>query len=133
MTEDRVSEDRRTEDREPTVGEVFAALADPTRRTLLDLLAGTPGASATVLAAGLPVTRQAVVKHLAVLTEAGLVTPARAGREVRYTLRPAPLATTVHWLTARAAQWDRRLDDIRRLAESADEAASSGPGTTGPQ
>ncbi len=104
---------------EGTVGEVFAALADPTRRQLLDLLAQQPGATATVLAAGLPISRQAVVKHLTVLTEAGLVTPARSGREVRYALRPAPLTAAAGWLNRRAAQWDHRLASIKQLAEGA--------------
>lgn len=67
--------------------EVFAALADPTRRRLLELLSGRGDATATELAADLPVTRQAVVKHLAVLDQAGLVTGRRDGRERRYQVR----------------------------------------------
>ncbi|MFE9425189.1 ArsR/SmtB family transcription factor [Kitasatospora sp. NPDC006697] len=99
--------------------QVFAALADPTRRQLLELIAGSPGgtATATELAARLPVTRQAVAKHLAVLTAAGLVAPTRTGREVRHAVRAAPLAEAAAWLADRAAQWDRRLAAIRDLAE----------------
>ncbi|GLZ80835.1 transcriptional regulator [Actinorhabdospora filicis] len=94
-----------------TVAEVLAAMADPTRRALLDSLAAGGEASATALSTGLPVTRQAVVKHLAVLERAGLVTPRREGREVRYALRPAPLADAASWLGGLAAEWDARTRD----------------------
>lgn len=100
-----------------TVPEVLAAMADPTRRALLDSLAAEGEASATALAAGLPVTRQAVVKHLGVLERAGLVTPRREGREVLYALRPAPLVDAAGWLGGLAADWDARLAAIRRIAE----------------
>lgn len=100
------------------VGDVLTALADPTRRSLLDALAVAGQASATVLAAGLPVSRQAVVKHLQVLEAAGLVTGARAGREVRYVVRPDPLDATADWLAARSAAWDRRLRSLKRAAEA---------------
>jgi DNA-binding transcriptional ArsR family regulator len=97
--------------------EVFVALADPTRRQLLDALAARGEASATVLAVELPVSRQAVVKHLAVLERAGLVRGARRGREVRYTVRPERLDATARWLAGLAAEWDARLEAIKRLAE----------------
>jgi DNA-binding transcriptional ArsR family regulator len=97
--------------------EVFVALADPTRRLLLDALAARGEASATILAAGLPVSRQAVVKHLAVLDRAGLVRGARRGREVRYSVRPERLDSTARWLAGLAAEWDARLAAIKRLAE----------------
>lgn len=100
------------------IGDVLTALADPTRRALLDVLADTGQASATVLAARLPVSRQAVVKHLQVLEAAGLVTGARAGREVRYTVRPEPLDAAARWLDQRAAAWDRRLRSLKRAAEA---------------
>jgi DNA-binding transcriptional ArsR family regulator len=96
---------------------VFAALADPTRRRLLDLLAARGAASATVLAVELPVSRQAVVKHLGVLEVAGLVGRDRHGREVRYAVRPARLSQVAQWMAAAAAEWDARLATIRRLAE----------------
>jgi DNA-binding transcriptional ArsR family regulator len=104
-------------DRERHVDAVFAALADPTRRTLLDRLAGTPAVSATELAATLPVTRQAVAKHLRALREAGLVTARRAGREVRWDLDPAPLQDVVGWIAAVGAQWDGRLARLRDQLE----------------
>ncbi len=98
--------------------EVLVALADPTRRRLLDVLAARGEASATTLAAKLPVSRQAVVKHLVVLDRAGLVRGSRRGREVRYTVRPERLDATARWLTGLAAEWDARLAAIKRLAET---------------
>ena len=88
---------------------VFAALADANRRYLLETLAGRESATATELAAQLPVTRQAVSKHLAALAHAGLVEPARAGRETRYRLTPAPLADATAWIARVGAVWDERL------------------------
>lgn len=100
------------------IGDVLTALADPTRRALLDVLADAGPASATVLAARLPVSRQAVVKHLQVLEAAGLVAGTRAGREVRYAVRPEPLDATADWLATRAAAWDRRLRALKQAAET---------------
>ncbi|HZC99256.1 MAG TPA: metalloregulator ArsR/SmtB family transcription factor [Actinomycetes bacterium] len=97
---------------------MFVALADPTRRRLLDVLAARGEASATALAARLPVSRQAIVKHLAVLDRAGLVQGSRRGREVRYTVRPERLDATARWLASLAAEWDARLAAIKRLAET---------------
>lgn len=97
---------------------VLAALADPTRRQLLDLLSARGQATATTLADGLPVSRQAVVKHLAVLDAAGLVEGVKVGREVRYAVRSAALDTTARWMAALAAEWDRRLAKIKRAAEA---------------
>jgi DNA-binding transcriptional ArsR family regulator len=102
------------------VSDVLAALADPTRRRLLDLLAAQGAGTATTLAERLPVSRQAVVKHLAVLDAAGLVSGNRVGREVRYTVQPAALDATARWMTALAADWDRRLANIKRIAEEAE-------------
>ncbi|MFE9837714.1 ArsR/SmtB family transcription factor [Streptomyces sp. NPDC005551] len=102
------------------VDQVLAALADPTRRQLLDLLAARGEATATTLAERLPVSRQAVVKHLAVLDTAGLVSGGRVGREVRYAVRPAALDATARWMAALADDWDRRLANIRRVAEAAE-------------
>ncbi|MEV0413529.1 metalloregulator ArsR/SmtB family transcription factor [Streptomyces sp. NPDC050448] len=103
------------------VDSVLAALADPTRRKLLDLLAAQGETTATKLAEGLPVSRQAVVKHLAVLDAAGLVCGNRAGREVRYAVRPAALDATARWMAALAADWDRRLAAVKRIAEAAEQ------------
>lgn len=105
------------------VDSVLAALADPTRRQLLDLLAAHGQATATTLADGLPVSRQAVVKHLAVLDAAGLVDCTKVGREVRYGVRPEALDTTARWMAALAADWDRRLAKIKRVAEAAEQDA----------
>ncbi len=99
------------------VSTVLAALADPTRRHLLDLLATHGEVTATTLAENLPVSRQAVVKHLAVLAGAGLVTGTRVGREVRYTVRPDALTATALWMSELASRWDRRLAAVKRLAE----------------
>jgi DNA-binding transcriptional ArsR family regulator len=104
---------------------VLGALADPTRRQLLDVLAAQGEATATTLAERLPVSRQAVVKHLAVLDAAGLVSGSRVGREVRYAVRPAALDGTARWMSALAADWDQRLATIKRIAE-ADTPGSAG-------
>jgi DNA-binding transcriptional ArsR family regulator len=101
------------------VGDVLAALADPTRRQLLDVLVDAGRASATTLAGRLPVSRQAVVKHLQVLETAGLVEGVRAGRERLYSARPAPLDASARWLADLAAAWDRRLDALKQAAEAA--------------
>jgi ArsR family transcriptional regulator, cadmium/lead-responsive transcriptional repressor len=97
-----------------TIGAVFAALADPTRRQVVRALSAQPGLTASHLAGELPITRQAVTKHLAALDRAGLVEGRREGREMRYSLTPAPLADAMAWMTGVGAQWDERL---ARLAE----------------
>ncbi len=97
--------------------EVFAALADPTRWRVLSLLAERGEGTATTLAGELPVSRVAVVKHLAVLDRAGLVASRRQGREVRYTVRPERLDAAARWMADIASQWDARLAAIKRLAE----------------
>ena len=97
--------------------EIFAALADPTRWRVLTLLAERGEATATTLAGHMPVSRVAVIKHLAVLDRAGLVQSRRAGREVRYTVRPDRLTATARQLDAIAGEWDARLAAIKRLAE----------------
>ena len=98
--------------------DVFVALADPTRRAVLDLLATRGEGTATSLAAELPVSRVAVIKHLAVLDRAGLVEARRTGREVRYTVRPEQLDATARWMAGLASQWDARLAAIKRMAEA---------------
>ncbi|MFI1394756.1 ArsR/SmtB family transcription factor [Streptomyces sp. NPDC020681] len=99
------------------VTEVLSALADPTRRRILDALAAHGEATATILATELPVSRQAIVKHLAVLTRAGLVAGHREGREARYTVLPARLGVTARWMDRVASEWGARLSAIKRLAE----------------
>lgn len=115
-----------------TVGSVLGALADPTRRQLLDLLAARGEATATTLAERLPVSRQAVVKHLAVLDAAELVPGTRIGREVRYEVRPAALDATARWMASLATDWDRRLAHIKRFAEAAEREARAGGGEERP-
>jgi DNA-binding transcriptional ArsR family regulator len=88
---------------------VFDALADTTRRAVLRAVAEEGPLSATELAARLPVSRQAVAKHLEMLRAVGLVTSERTGRDVRFSLRAAPLTDAVDWITAVGARWDRRL------------------------
>jgi DNA-binding transcriptional ArsR family regulator len=99
---------------------LFGALADPTRRVVVERLLTNGPATATSLsdaiAADRALTRQAVVKHLQVLEEAGLVSHQRQGREVLYRVTPEPLATAVKWIIDTAGQWDRR---IGRLAHAA--------------
>ena len=98
----------------PKAGAVFAALADPTRRRIINWLVEGGPATATELARRLPITRQAVAKHLAALDRAGLVTGRKEGRDVRYRLRAEPLTDAMQWMAALAARWDQRLDDLRR-------------------
>ena len=98
-------------------GDVFGALADPTRRALLERLSAEGGATATELAASLPITRQAVAKHLAVLAGAGLVDARRQGRETRYRPTPAPLGDAVAWMTGVGADWDGRLAALARTVQ----------------
>lgn len=90
------------------VDAVFAALADPTRRAVIGRLAQEP-LSASALAGELPVTRQAVAKHLAALDRAGLVAARREGRETRYRLTPEPMGEAMAWMAGVGARWDERL------------------------
>lgn len=98
---------------------VFSALSDPGRRRLLESLAVRESASLTELAAELPVTRQAVSKHLAALGAAGLVEGRRVGRETRYRLTPQPLGEALAWMERIGDRWDERLARLRdHLARS---------------
>ena len=99
-----------------TLVPVFAALGDPTRWSILAAL-GEGDASASALAGRLPVTRQAIAKHLAVLEEVGLVEPVRVGREIRYRVLGSKLSATANRLDAIGAEWDRRLAVIKEIAE----------------
>jgi DNA-binding transcriptional ArsR family regulator len=100
-------------DRDPASA-VFGALSDPRRRALLAEIAQHPAATATELAADLPISRQAVLKHLNALGAAGLLDRQRSGREVRYRVTPAPLSDAVSWMAAVGAQWDDRLGALSR-------------------
>ena len=99
-----------------TLVPVFAALGDDTRWSILAAL-GEGDASASALAGRLPVSRQAIAKHLSVLQEVGLVEPVRAGREVRFRVIGAQLSATAQRLDAIGAEWDRRLSAIKTIAE----------------
>lgn len=103
---------------EAVAEQVFVALADPTRRGILAALASGGPATATDLAARLPITRQAIAKHLTLLTEAGLVT-AEPGerRRVRYRLHSAPMQVAQQYLAALASDWDGRIDALRKHLE----------------
>ena len=94
------------------MSEVFNALGDPTRRHIVESL-GRHEASATQLASELPVTRQAVAKHLNALREAGLVDSRRAGRETLYHLNPDPLDAAAAWIVRVGGEWDERLERLR--------------------
>ena len=98
--------------------DLWSAIGDPTRRRMLDLLlAGGPG-TATSLSEQLPVTRQAVAKHLGILDRVGLVQVTPAGREMRYRVDEEQLARAVAQLTAVGDTWDARLRRIKRIAEA---------------
>jgi DNA-binding transcriptional ArsR family regulator len=101
----------------PTLVPMFSALGDETRWNILTAL-GEGDASASALAGSLPVSRQAIAKHLAVLQEVGLVEPVRVGREVRFRVLGSHLRDTARRLDEIGAAWDRRLAAIREIAES---------------
>jgi len=102
--------------RDEDLGALFAALADPTRRQVIRSLSGAEPVTASGLAAELPITRQAIAKHLGALERAGLVEPRREGRETRYLLTPEPLDGAIAWMEEVGARWDRSL---ARLSERA--------------
>jgi DNA-binding transcriptional ArsR family regulator len=102
--------------------DVFAALADPTRRRLVSWLAVRP-ATATELAKRLPISRQAVAKHLDVLDEARLVARQRTGRDVRYSLEAERLAAASAWLATVSARWESRLQRLKRYVEEGERHA----------
>jgi DNA-binding transcriptional ArsR family regulator len=104
-----------TEPREPDV--VFHALADPTRREVLRVIARSGPTTLAELSAGLPISRQAVSKHLALLREAGLVQTNEVVRGRTYTLSAAPLADAMDWIMDIGAEWDERLTRLRHIVE----------------
>ncbi len=99
-----------------TLVPVFAALGDETRWTILAAL-GEGDASASALAGRLPISRQAIAKHLTVLQQVGLVEPVRVGREVQYRVMGSQLSATAARLDAIGAEWERRLAAIKEIAE----------------
>ena len=98
--------------------ELWSAIADPSRRRVLDLLVRNGGVSASWLAGQVPFSRQAVSKHLVVLEQAGLVSRRKQGREVLYQVEADRLDQATRAMADLAAQWDRRLGTIKRLAEA---------------
>ena len=98
--------------------QLWSAIGDPTRRRMLDLLLDHSGGTATTLSEHLPVTRQAITKHLAVLNRVGLVHSAPAGRERRYHVDPDRLALASEQLVSVGSTWDARLNRIKRIAEA---------------
>jgi DNA-binding transcriptional ArsR family regulator len=96
---------------------LWSALGEPMRVRLLDLLLERDGASASTLATTLPISRQAVVKHLAVLERAGLVAPQRSGRERLFTIQRDRLDQARRQMAQIGSRWDRRLEAIKQLAE----------------
>ena len=104
---------------EPELGALFAALADPTRRQVIRSLSGAEPVTASGLAAELPITRQAIAKHLGALERAGLVEPRREGRETRYRLTPEPLDGAIAWMEEVGARWDRSLAKLSERARRA--------------
>jgi predicted transcriptional regulator len=98
--------------------DLWSATGDPTRRRMLDLLLADGGGTATTLSEQLPVTRQAVAKHLGVLDRVGLVNVTPAGREMRYQVDDAQLARAVAQLSQVGATWDARLRRIKSIAEA---------------
>jgi DNA-binding transcriptional ArsR family regulator len=99
--------------------ELWSAIGDPSRRRVLDLLVINGEVSASWLAGHVPFSRQAVSKHLVVLEQAGLVSRRRQGREVLYQIEASRLDQATQAMADLAAQWDRRLGAIKRLAETA--------------
>jgi len=98
--------------------DLWSAIGDPTRRRMLDLLLVEGAGTATTLSRHLPVTRQAVAKHLGVLDRAGLVNATPVGREKRYRVDDAQLARAVAQLASVGSAWDARLRRIKRIAEA---------------
>jgi DNA-binding transcriptional ArsR family regulator len=106
--------------------DLWSAVGDPTRRRMLDLLLAEGSGTATSLSAQLPVTRQAVAKHLAVLDRVGLVHATPSGRERVYRVDDAQLARAVAQLSAVGATWDARLRRIKHIAEAIERSRGSG-------
>jgi predicted transcriptional regulator len=102
--------------------DLWSAIGDPTRRRMLDLLLMDGHGTATTLGQQLPVSRQAVAKHLGVLDRVGLVRSTQEGRERRYQVDDAHLARAVAQLTSVGATWDARLQRIKRIAETIQQA-----------
>jgi DNA-binding transcriptional ArsR family regulator len=112
------------------VADVFFALGDGTRLSVVRRLAASGSLSATALSDGAHVSRQAIVKHLQVLEEAGLVTHEKAGREVLFALQPRRLEDARAFLDGISAGWDRAIERLRRLVEEEPQRPARGPRPT---
>lgn len=106
--------------------DVFQAVADPTRRKLILLLAERKELAVNQLSEPFPMTRTAISKHLKILADAGLVNERKVGRERRYRLEPAPLNELKQWLSELELFWDNKLAKLKHLVESED-SPPSGP------
>jgi DNA-binding transcriptional ArsR family regulator len=115
----------------PADDELWSAIADPSRRRVLDLLVSHGDVSASWLAGHVPFSRQAVSKHLVVLEQAGLITRRKYGREVLYQFQADRLDQATRAMSDLAAQWDQRLNAIKRLAEAAHAEAAHAEATKG--
>jgi DNA-binding transcriptional ArsR family regulator len=111
--------------------DLFAAVADPTRRQILQRLVHDGPQTATELAELFPLSRQAVVKHVQTLAAAGLVAATRSGREVRYRATTERLAEAVSWLLDTSAQWDRRTDRLTGAGARSDRRRGGGSAPEG--
>jgi DNA-binding transcriptional ArsR family regulator len=112
----------------PAIGAVFAALADPTRRHVVELLSQRSTVTASGLADELPISRQAIAKHLGALTAAGLLTRAYEGRETQYSLSLQSLGSAMRWMAAAGARWDEGLGRLQDdLGRATDPASSEKP------
>jgi DNA-binding transcriptional ArsR family regulator len=100
---------------EERVNAVFAALSDRSRRDVMSFISEFGEASASELAEQMPISRQAIVKHLGSLADAGLVSAERDGRQVRYRLTPEPLNEAMRWIAEVGAEWDDRLQALERM------------------
>ena len=107
--------------------ELWNAIADPSRRRVLDLLVLRGEATASWLAGQVPFSRQAVSKHLAVLEHTGLISRRKIGREVRYQVAPERLDDATRAMSKVVSDWDRRLNAIKRIAEAVHSQSKSSP------
>ncbi len=111
---ERAAQASATTSSQAPVGAVFAALADPTRRHVVELLSQQPTVTASGLAQELPISRQAIAKHLRALMQAGLLTCVQEGRETQYRLSPQPLGSAMRWMASAGARWDGRLARLQQ-------------------
>ncbi len=99
-------------------GDVFGALSDPTRRHVFQTLASDGPMTATALASDMHISRQAVSKHLGILSDAGMAASTRVGRETRFEANVEPLSAVEQWIQDVEGQWDRRLASLARTLSS---------------